>query len=205
MKKESKMKKIVASIALASTMLMAGGSIAPIVEAEPCPEFTPSGYIGVSGTYSEFTYKYFPSIQPVEVTYDDDTIGFQGQIGYDIFGQDNWVFGVEARAGYATVDAFDATYIAAYVKPQYNFDGGFGIYGLLGYGQTTFTVSDYLPSGVKLSATDDTDDFTYGAGIRYFVNEKLEVFGDYVVLPDYEVGYDKVDSDIVSIGLNYHF
>ena len=198
-------KKIMAGITLASAILFAGGQVAPIIEEDPCPEFVQGGYIGVSGTYSEFTYKYFPSIQPVEVTYEDENIGFQGQIGYDIFGQDGWVFGVEARAGYASVDAFDVTYIAAYTKPQYNFEGGFGIYGLIGYGQSTFTVSDYLPSGVKLSVTDDTDDFTWGAGIKYVINDKLEVFGDYVVLPDYEVGYDKVDSDIVSIGVNYRW
>jgi opacity protein-like surface antigen len=200
------MKKILMSLAAISTITFAGGNIsavAPIVEAEPCPEFTPQAYIGIAGTYSEFSYTFLPTAETIDDV--EDTIGFQGQIGYDIFGQNGWVLGVEARAGYAEVDAFDATYLAAYLKPQYNFDK-FGIYGLLGYGQTTFSASADIAPYTTLTIEDTTDDFTWGAGLKYSFNETFDVFVDYVALPDWELGNtDEIDSDIVSLGVNYKF
>ncbi len=196
------MKKILTTLVAlmaAGTMAIAGGSVAPIIEAEPCPEFQPQAYVGLAGVWGEASY----DIAGLEV-YNNDNIGFQGQLGYDIFGQNGWVLGVEARAGYVDVDLFDATYIAAYVKPQYNFEK-FGIYGLIGYGQTTFSATADINENWSVTVEDTTDDFTYGAGVKYAFNENFDVFLDYVVLPDYEVGVDKIDSDVVALGVNYKF
>jgi opacity protein-like surface antigen len=191
------MKKILIAALAAGTMAFAGGSIAPIIEAEPCPEFTPQVYVGGAINWGEFSY----NVYDVEV-FNDDNFGIQGQIGYDVFGQGNWVLGVEARAGYIDVDTFDASYIAAYVKPQYNFDK-FGVYGLVGYGQTTYSASADLNDNWSIKVEDTTDDFTWGAGIKYMFTDTIDIDLSYVVLPDYEIGVDDVDSDIIALGVNY--
>ena len=204
------MKKIITSLAVASAVLMAGGPIKPIegpsitpIE-ETCTAFVPSGYVGISAIWGEFG---LASVQPVGqggINIDEDNIGIGLQAGYDIFGQDNWILGVEARYGFVSLDTYDASYIAAYLKPQYKIDD-LGVYGLIGYGRTDYSVSGDFYGGT-LTYDTSADDFTYGAGITYDVADNVEVFVDYIMLPDFQAGNaDTVDSDVVTLGVNYRF
>jgi len=192
------MKKFLLGI-LMSASLIAGGSI---VQYEPqasipCDEFNPYGYIGLSGIYGEFDETFY------DEELSEDNIGFQVQAGYMIFGQNGWSLGVEGRYGYVSLDYLDVSYLTGYAKVEKDIDK-FGIYGLLGYGTTDFSAS-YDIGYLNLTIDDSTSDFTWGAGIKYGFNESFDVFIDYVVLPDYEVGTDNIDSDIISVGVNYKF
>jgi len=172
------MKKIILAL-LISVGLYAGGNY------YPCDKFQPYGYIGGGAIYAEFNKE-------------SDNLGFQGQAGYMLFGEDNFSFGVEGRIGYASVDILDATYYSGFAKVEYDKDK-FGVYGLLGYGTADYSIKyDYL------SISDSTSDFTWGAGLKYDL-KNFSIFIDYTVLPDYEVGTDTIDSDIVTLGVNYKF
>jgi len=193
------MKKILSAVLLSAT-LYAGGTITNIHEPEPLAPigFEPYAYAGVSGVYGEFD-----AISGGYDDFKDDNIGGQLNVGYMLFGQYEWSFGVEGRYGYISGDLLDVSWLTGYGKVQYEVNK-FGIYGLLGYGITDFsTTFDY--SDFRVNIDDSTSDFTWGAGVAYDYTKKLSVFIDYTVLPDYEVGTDGVDSDIVSVGVNYKF
>jgi opacity protein-like surface antigen len=192
------MKNIVLSV-LVATSLYAGGSI-QVYETSaqiPCDSFAPYGYVGISGTYGEFD----EVVANEELT--EDNIGGQLQGGYMIFGQDGWEFGVEGRYGFLTLDYLDVSYLTGYAKVEKDI-GKFGLYGLMGYGTTDFSAT-YDYGLVRVTIDDSVSDFTWGAGIKYAFNNQFDVFIDYSVLPDYEIGTDTIDSDIVSVGVNYKF
>jgi len=187
------------AVTMVQAQLVAGGEIATIHEKPDYPiyeEFTPNAYVGLSGVWGEFSY--------LDTDYNDgvtdDNIGAQVQVGYNIFGYNGWTFGVEGRYGYLEVDNFVAvSYLNGYGKVEYTLDQ-IGAYGLLGYGNTNVTLTR---SYYDVSA--DTSDFTWGAGVKYYFDTKFEITLDYVVLADWEVGVDTIDSDVVSLGFNYNF
>ncbi len=180
------MKKItlslIASMAMAGT-LMAGGDIAPVVE--PAYEAPVVQAVDMSGFYLGAGYSaQYSDVEDysygVQVDVDSDNLLFVA--GYDY----NQYIGVEGRYsvsvgdvelsdsdGYAeTSDDYETTNWAIYVKPQYLMDNGFGVYALLGYGETEFS---------NLTETGSDDGFAWGLGAKYTVNN-WSLFLDYTDL-----------------------
>ena len=192
-------KKLIASLMLTAT-IYAGGNLYTEQEMIQDPCLDRSGmYVGVSVSYDEFSMDYFPS--PNGGDYDEFGPGIQLTIGYDIFGFDNWLYSVEGRIGYASVEDIDYSWYAAYTKVEYD-AGKFGIYGLLGYGTSDATLSIYNgPYNIKINGS--VNDFTYGAGINYQYSDELSIVLDYVVEPEFVD--DNINNDVISLGVNYKF
>lgn len=180
------MKKItlslVASMAMAGT-LMAGGDIAPIVEpAYQAPVVETVDYSGfyIGAGYSAQTSEVEDHSYGVIVDVDSDNMLFVA--GYDY----NQYIGVEGRYSVSVGDVdlsvsdgfsessddYETNNWGIYVKPQYLMDNGFGVYALLGYGETEF---------VNLTETGTDDGFAWGLGAKYTVNS-WSIFVDYTDL-----------------------
>lgn len=94
---------------------------------------------------------------------------------------------------------WDMTNIALYLKPQYSFDQA-TVYGLLGYGQTTFD------NGTSYAE----DGFQWGLGASYAATEEIELFVDYTRLYDGDgfdglSGTDDIFVDSINLGVAYNF
>lgn len=206
------MTKMILSLAAASAMVMAGGDLSPVevVSVETVEAFTGvyvgGALTGVSTGLGGDTGVIFDN--------DTSTFGVQGNIGYTFFNNGSIAVSAEARAGTNFADDSDVelAYVAGYVKPEAIF-GDLGIYGLVGYGTVDYNANPRI----TLSADSSVDDFTWGLGAQWLVAENISVFADYVALPslnlvDVETGYagtlineNSVDTDVVSVGLNYRF
>jgi len=180
------MKKItlslIASMAMAGT-LMAGGDIAPVVEDVVVEVAAPS--VDMSGFYIGTGY----SAQNSDV----DDYSYNVKVDVD---SDNWLFvagydynryiGIEGRYSFSVGDVdlkdssgfsessdnYETENMAIYLKPQYLMDNGFGVYGLIGYGKTTFENST--------EKGDDTG-FAWGLGAKYTI-DNWSLFVDYTDL-----------------------
>jgi opacity protein-like surface antigen len=163
-------------------------------------------YVGLGYSYMNmnidgYSYTYTPTIttnQPAPVSvlvpeedHDGDAVLLLA--GYNF----NEYVGVEARyAGFT--DCLENA--AIYLKPMYPI-GAITLYGLLGYGETS-----YDNGAVDLSE----DGFQWGIGANYAINEKVAVFVDYTNLYD-DSGFDNhlshVDHmvDAISVGVTYTF
>ncbi|HEY9189360.1 MAG TPA: porin [Sulfurovum sp.] len=195
------------------TFAMAGGDIAPVepvIETPVAVEEPSTGafYVGLGYSYMNmnidgYTYTYTPftgtvnavpapvSVSVPEEDHDGDAVLLLA--GYNF----NEYVGVEARyAGFT--DCLENAGI--YVKPQYPI-GAVTVYGLLGYGETS-----YDNGTVDLSE----DGFQWGIGADYAINEKVAVFVDYTNLYD-DSGFDGhltgVDHmvDSINVGVTYTF
>ena len=173
------MKKIALVAIAAATMAFAGGDIAT-VETPVTVEKT-GIYAGVAYTYGDVgiaTNEWF-----------DGEIGTANAVsfavGYNVIPN----LAVEARYSYITEDAFaafpvevDGSVWSVFAKPQYGFDNGVVVYGLLGLGQ------------VELNDVYTETTFQYGAGLAYNIDADYLVFADYTRLAD--------DADFAGIGIN---
>ncbi len=196
------MKKFFLAVLAATVTIMAGASIAPIEPKpipEPCVEFVPSTYIGISGNFGAVDLSNINTL-----VLSEDNVGLQGQIGYNWFGTEYARLAVEARLGGISFDSLDVTYLTGYLKPEILVNKALGIYGLVGYGVTDISVSRPI-SGGTLTYDVDVDDFTYGAGIRYTYSTEIDIVADYVVLPNFQEGNTNIDADLLTIGINYNF
>ena len=171
------MKKMLLGLALASTILMAGGNVAPADNAVVAPIVeSQDGYFGVSTSVG------------VSDRNDIDWFGLTSvgvQAGYTIYRNENFTTSVEGRYTTDTMDWFDTYTYGLYAKPGYDM-GGVTAYGLLGY-----------QDGSSNEVLDFDGEFAYGGGVT------TDVFG-YDVFVDYVYGND-TKSEIVSIGMNYKF
>jgi opacity protein-like surface antigen len=196
------------ALLLSSTFAFAGGDMAPVqpyvetpavaVEVEEAPQLT--------GFYAGLAYS---CMQLTKDTPDEEYMGsgMSASVGYNL----NPYLAVEARytttlgdLAYKTwnVDEdrdADMSNIGIYLKPQFNM-GSFGVYGLIGYGQTTFdNGTEYSVDGVQ-----------YGAGLSVDATDNVQLFVDYRRLYD-DVDFDglAVDTDVAanswSLGANYKF
>jgi opacity protein-like surface antigen len=214
------MKKITLSIIASMTMagtLMAGGDIAPV---EPSYDAAPVGQVmDYSGFYIGAGYSAQSSdvddhSYNVNVDIDSDNMLFVA--GYDY----NKYIGIEGRYSfsvgdvelddsngyYESSDDYDTENWAIYIKPQYLMDNGFGVYALLGYGETEFS---------NLTETGDDSGFAWGIGAKYTVNN-WSIFVDYTDLvndgdlkgieasPGVPADLD-VDTDSWNFGVSYKF
>lgn len=179
------MKKITMSIVALlamNTFSFAGGDISPVEPEVTLPEVTESTgtfYVGAGYSYMNLD---------AGTDHNGDAVLLLA--GYNF----NQYFGVEAR--YAGLTDCLENY-AIYAKPMYPF-GGVTVYGLLGYGETTYD------NGTSSSE----DGFQWGLGANYSVTENIAVFVDYTNLYD-DSGFDGGNTDVtvdsINLGVTYNF
>ncbi len=203
------MKKIVLSLIAANAMLMAGGNIgAERIVAEVIAEDAFTGvYVGGALTGVSTGLDEGRDISDI---FDNDTstFGGQGNIGFTFFNDAEFALSAEARIGTNFTEDGDVelSYVSGYVKPEGVF-GDFSIYGLIGYGTVEYNAN----SRISLSADTDVEDFTWGFGTQWLVAENISVFADYVALPSLDlrdtnlINEDSIDTDVISVGMNYRF
>ncbi len=182
------MKKITLSIIAVlamNTFVFAGGDISPVEPQITVPEFTESK----GSLYAGLGYSYIN----LDASGSDEIDGDATLLlaGYNF----NQYIGVEARYAGLT-DCLENT--AIYLKPMYPI-GGATVYGLLGYGETTYD------NGGSYSE----DGFQWGLGASYTVTENIGVFADYTNLYD-DSGFDggtmaDVTVDSFNVGVTYTF
>ena len=214
------MKKItlslIASMAMAGT-LMAGGDLEPVVQEqiiEVAPVADMSGFY-IGGAYSFQNSNVLDYSYDVEVDIDSNNLLLLA--GYDF----NRYVAIEGRYQFnlGDVDLSDSEGYdesssdystdnwGIYVKPQYLMDNGFGVYALLGYGETTFE---------NLTEKGTDSGFQWGLGAKYTYNNSIALFVDYTNLVEggYLDGIDAtpgvpadldVDTDSWNFGLTYKF
>ena len=185
------MKKALLLSVVASTMMMAGGDIAPVVVEEPMITEDNGYYLGLG--YG------FTTVE-VEAAYDEDFSSVMIQAGYKF----NSYFAVEGRywSGLddvtldgVVVDAPDAWGI--YAKPMYPATEELDIYGLVGYAD-----ADLNNNAIN---GRNTDGFSWGLGASYEITESFAVFADYVALVDDTIAFRDVNIETVNVGVSYLF
>ncbi|MCF6436903.1 porin family protein [Pseudoalteromonas sp. MMG022] len=101
------------------------------------------------------------------------------------------------------------------LKLSYPIADGFNVYGVAGYTRTKINFEnerwEVNEAGVMVEDYHHNSNwtrggFSYGAGLEYQVNDKLSVFVDHQILPDFE-SLVTVDQDWSSttVGLTYRF
>ncbi|NOR56580.1 MAG: porin [Sulfurovum sp.] len=196
------MKKALLLSVVASTMMMAGGDIAPVEE--PMIIEDNGFYLGLGYGFMNAEVEgglEFGPMGPVGIPgYDEDFSSVMVQAGYKF----NSYFAVEGRywfglddasvLGFADViDAPDAWGI--YAKPIFPVTEDFDIYGLAGY------------ADVDLNGFSDrnTDGFSWGLGASYDITESFSVFADYVALVDDTIAFRDVNVETINVGVSYLF
>lgn len=199
------MKKIVISLAAASTILMAGGDfipVEPVVETPVIVEQSPF-YLGIG-------------IGDASVNDDDTSEEFSAttlmlQAGYQyneyLALEGRYTFGLNMDYNPGTTNGLSSDYDGdfsnwgIYLKPMYPI-GNFSIYGLLGYGGVML---DNLAGGDAYE-----DGWQWGLGAGYALSDNYTIFVDYVSLYDdtgfdYRARLDDIDSDTWTFGVSYRF
>ncbi len=189
------MTKILTGLALASTLTLAGGDIAPIKTITPTQvEVSKDFYVGLSTVLgNSVTNKDFE-------WFNASSVGIQG--GYTFYRDGKFDTSVEAR--YTSIyrdvaDYGDVQNYGVFIKPSYDLTVA-KVYGLVGYTATDFK-QDKL----------DTDGWAVGIGASKEVYPNVEVFVDYVINDDssltgireFDVAY--LDNQILTLGVNYKF
>ncbi|MCD6435450.1 MAG: outer membrane beta-barrel protein [Clostridiales bacterium] len=183
------MKKVILGLALAMSMVLAGGDIAPIEEVEVVQVQDKDFYVGVSTTIGD-------SIVTKEFETFSST-GYGIQAGYTFYRDGDFDTSVEARymaVVTGSIDNFEdfETY-GAFIKPRYNFED-MSVYGLIGY-----TAIDKYAF--------QSDGFAYGLGASVEL-DGYEIFVDYVINDDDEFNGlidGDINNELIVIGLNYRF
>jgi len=78
-----------------------------------------------------------------------------------------------------TLDAY-----GIYLKPIYPVTDSLNIYGLLGYAHINSSFKAYRPNGTVNDQDLDDNDFSWGLGFSYEINEDWSVFADFVRIYD---------------------
>jgi opacity protein-like surface antigen len=187
-----------------STMVMAGGDIAPIEEpkAVVTQDVAKDFYVGVGITGGQ-TYVDGESDWFNDTDYAETGYGVQLNVGYVAYRAADISVSIEGRVQGTVWDYFtsaedaDMLTYSVLLKPEYNFSD-YGVYALAGYGTT------------KVSFGDDSireNGFVWGVGAEYAINDTFGVYADYVVNPDFDDDefYDSIKNDVVAIGVTYKF
>ena len=134
------------ALAAMSTMAIAGGDVAEVVEvAQPVDtkDFYVGGAITGSQVYVNGQSDWFNDTVDAETGY-----GLGIVAGYTFYRADEFTASVEGRANGSLwefgEDADDADILSysVLIKPQYNVTSEIGLYGLVGYGASKLTVGD---------------------------------------------------------------
>jgi len=201
------MKKIVLLSVIASTMIMAGGDIAPVEEPiiVPEPVVTDSGlYLGLAYGFMSVDYtRTENTVTDTARSFDESFSSIMLQAGYKfnsyVAVEGRYWFGIDdvtLPAYTDTIDAPDAWGI--YVKPMYPVTDAFDIYALLGYAATDTNLNK-------------VDGFSWGLGASYAFTDSVAMFVDYTSLynddKDLPGGLVNKEYDIntVNVGVTYNF
>ncbi len=170
------------------------------------------------------TYPFYIGMDLVNARFSADSgsdfnslVGIVGKVGYDF----NQYFGVEARFGTglnneditSTTGTFEAelkeTY-GLYLKPQLPLNRYLNLFALIGYAQSKVDITN---TGTNASGSADEGSVSYGLGLGYHINNRLDVVFDAVRLW-HDVNFNIFDSsggdaeltlDTLGIGFNYKF
>jgi len=205
------MKKIVSSIALlaiASNVLMAGGDFTDPIEPEiniPEKEIVVieddvkySGfYVGAGANYMRMSEAVTSSgygITLVAGYYFNQYIGIEGRYMRTLSDLD-----IDSSRPIVTTDD-TLENVGLYVKPMYSITTGLALYGLAGYGQSTYCnkSGDYSENG-----------FQWGLGAKYELANGVGLFVDYLDIYD-DDNYDGLNVQDVrfnatTVGATYTF
>lgn len=100
------------------------------------------------------------------------------------------------------------------VKASYPIYESFSLYGIAGYTESRIKITGvgikngYFGNLENFSYSYTTKDsgFSYGVGLTYQLTEEVNVFVDYQVLPDYELGISlSKDWGSTTLGVSYSF
>jgi len=194
------------ALLLTSTLAMAGGDVDPVEPVVATPEVAESAP-AASGFYAGLGY----SCLNMGLDTPDWEATAMGALsvnaGYDF----NSFLAVEARYTLSLGDintktwntdvdeSWDMSSAGLYLKPQFTMDK-FKVYGLIGYGQTTFdNGTSYAENGIQ-----------YGGGLSAMVVNNVDVYVDYRRLYDdtdfdgFAPGQDAAVNSF-TVGANYHF
>lgn len=199
------MKKALLLSVVASTMMMAGGDIAPVVD-EPVMVVEDNGfYLGLGYGFMNVTVD--DAITGTN-NFDEDFSSVMLQAGYKF----NSYFAVEGRYWFGlddvtktsgtyseTVDAPDAWGI--YAKPMFPVTEDLDIYGLVGYASADIDYSD----STGYSGSDNYDGFSWGLGLSYAITDSFTVFADYVALTDETIEFADINIETYNVGVTYNF
>ena len=201
------MKTIISAIAasILATASFAGGSVSPIAPIAPkvTPAFTGlyfGGGLTFPQTYLDGEKKFF-----TDDVYNETGLGIGGTVGYVVYNSGLVSVAVEGR-GAISISKYDITEFdsdtynyGVYVKPEVYVAGGkLGIYALGGYAKVV--VEDNFDKEDQLG-------FAYGAGAEYFITDSISVFGDYTMLPEFDLDEagQQINNDQFQAGINYRF
>jgi len=190
-----------------STLAFAGGDLAPVQPYIETPSVVVEEAPALTGLYAGLAYSCLHLTQDNPDETATAWTGVSVNLGYNV----NEYLAIEGRYTTSIGDmtyetwnidedrAWDMSNVGIYLKPQLNM-GTFGVYGLIGYGQTTFD------NGSSYSV----DGFQYGAGLNVNATDNVQLFVDYRRLyDDSEFDGLVVDQDIAanswSVGMNYQF
>lgn len=201
---------------VASSMMFAGGDIAPVEVEAPVTASESGFYAGVAYSYMDGLWTTGKSdsqssLRWKEIEYKAAML----QAGYKV----NKYFAVEGRywttfgdGDHRTKDeeysdsVFDYTSVyGIYAKPMYPVMDDFNVYGLLGYAHSELENESGMSQsgsdrGAEWTAHDDGG-FSYGIGADYAVSENISLFVDYVVLFDDVTMWNEYDDGTESRNL----
>ena len=170
-------------------------AIAPMVAVAPKGAF----YVGVGVNAEQSNTQRFGK---------DKTVGGTLKMGYDL----SKYFGVELRGSKSFTKEDQLTHdysVGAYLKPQYPVTNALTLYGLAGYGQSRVTYeNEVAEQGIANNRTTQND-FSYGAGIDYMIDNSWSAFLDATRLIDKETtkleGKYAIKVDNVTLGVAKRF
>lgn len=100
------------------------------------------------------------------------------------------------------------------VKASYPIYQSFSLYGIAGYTESrikitgVYTKIDYFNMFESVPYSHSTKDsgISYGVGLNYKLTEGVDIFVDYQILPDYDLGVDlSRDWGNTTLGVSYSF
>ena len=190
------MKKLLMALIATVSIVFAGGGIAPVEPSVPVQVVKDKTgfYVGVGLTanqeYVRGESNWFNDDAKAETGY-----GYNLIAGYKFVQMGDFGASVEARYGQGVWDdnGLDTAQYFVAVKPDYALADTFTIYALAGYGRSDF------------KGLSTRDGFVYGGGVEYALTDSFGVFGDYVVNPYVKIADEKIENDVITIGVNYKF
>ena len=201
-------KKLIAGFAMVVTMgavAQAGGNVGTLVA--PVVVTNDSGfYLGAGLGYADTTFK----VTDCDISLDGNNLNGTVLAGYNfnkyvaVEGRYTWLveegFGAIGYGRGANIDVKGDSW-ALFVKPMYPITDTVTVYGLLGYGQTSFTSYEDIMT--------NEGSYEYGIGAKFAVTNSVEVFGDWTKVYDdnYDIDNVNINSDTGNfiVGVNYKF
>jgi opacity protein-like surface antigen len=194
------MKKILTALIATMTFGFAGGDIAPVAEVkavEVTPTYWTGAHIGAGLTANQ-AYLRGESDWFNDTDYAETGYGFNLIAGYKFYNDGTFGVAGEVRygQGFWSNNELDSETSFVALKPSYNVNENIDVYMLLGYGHSK--VDDGY-----ISVSDNG--FVYGGGAEYAVTKNVGVFMDYVVNAPIDFDDDKIENDVITLGVNYKF